>query len=65
MGKKVFRYTNEEWWPVFVPLTDGGCYKRFHTVEIDEKIVEEYVLLFQKFSEVRNKLHDELAKKID
>lgn len=63
MGKKVFRYTNEEWWPVFVPLTDESCYKRFHTVEIDEKIVEEYVLLFQKFSEVRNKLHDELAKK--
>ncbi len=58
-----FNFIKDEWWPVFVPVNEKSFYKNFHTAELDEGLVREYLSLFQKFCEVKNKLHDEILKK--
>lgn len=48
MGKKVFRYTNEEWWPVFVP--DESEYKYARTAEVEEELLKRYLEALNAFS---------------
>lgn len=59
-----FNFLKDEWWPVFIPLTEGDCknYKHFYSADIDEDIVKEYVSLFTKFKEAYENLYDKILK---
>jgi hypothetical protein len=48
MGKKVFRYTNEEWWPVFAP--DESDYRYARTAEVEEELLKRYLEAFNVFN---------------
>ena len=59
-----FNFIKDEWWPVFIPLTEENYkyYKHFYTADIDEEIIKEYISLFTKFKEAYENLYDKILK---
>ena len=45
-----FRYTNEEWWPVFVP--DESEYKYARTAEVSAELLKRYLDALNAFNAV-------------